>query len=65
MEANPELIGPLRKTFEINECHDVDLHHLAISDSGEPIYFSTRGSNELGKIVSHSDIHVESKFLRK
>ena len=63
VEANPKLIDSLRKTFDINGLQEIDLHHLAISDSNEPIYFSTRGSNELGEIVPYSDIKVSSKSL--
>ncbi|MFT4753333.1 MAG: FkbM family methyltransferase [Salibacteraceae bacterium] len=63
VEANPSLHKLLRKTFELNKFRNYDLIDAAISDSHQPVCFASRNSNELGKIVSHSEIKVNTKSL--
>ena len=65
VEANPYLQGLLKQTFHINNFKDTTLLEVAISDSSNPVYFSTRDSNELGKIVEHSEIKIKSKSLQQ
>ncbi|MBL4705909.1 MAG: FkbM family methyltransferase, partial [Flavobacteriales bacterium] len=65
VEANYMLQPLLKKTFELNDNKNIQLLNIAISDSNLPIYFSTRDSNELGKIVSHSEIKVNAKSLQQ
>lgn len=65
VEANPYLQGLLKQTFSINKFKDTTLLDIAISNSHKPIYFSTRNSNELGKIVEHSELRVDTKSLQE
>ncbi len=64
VEANPLLNNLLKKTIKLNDFKNTVLVNVAISDSDQPIFFSTRGSNELGKIVKHSEIKVNAKSLQ-
>jgi hypothetical protein len=47
VEANPLLNNLLKKTIKLNDFKNTVLVNVAISDSDQPIFFSTRGSNEL------------------
>jgi FkbM family methyltransferase len=65
VEANHLLHGVLKKTFKHNNLKNIQLLNVAISDSNQPVYFSTRDSSELGKIVPHSEIKVNTKSLQQ
>ena len=65
VEANPYLHKLLKQTFNINNFKRATLLELAISSSHNPVYFSTRNSNELGKIVEHSEIKLNTKSLQQ
>jgi FkbM family methyltransferase len=65
VEANPLLKSLLEKTLSINEkTNDIKLYNLAISDNNRPVYFTSRNSNELGKISSKkTELQISSKTL--
>ncbi|MFT6199587.1 MAG: FkbM family methyltransferase [Vicingaceae bacterium] len=65
VEANPYLHELLRQTFSINSFKETTLLEVAISNNNKPVYFSTRNSNELGKIVEHSEIKINAKSLQQ
>lgn len=63
VEANPPLHSLIERTFSINDFNNITLLNVAVSDSKEPVYFSNRGSNELGKIAEHAALKVNTLAL--
>jgi len=57
LEANKSLIPLIEESFELNLVADdqYQILNCALSNKKEDLYFSDRGSNELGKLVKHSE----------
>lgn len=67
LEANKKLIPLIEECFELNLV-DPDKYQLlncALSHKKETLYFSDRGSNELGKLVEYSENVIQGMPLEE
>jgi FkbM family methyltransferase len=65
LEANTALISTIEDSFKLNGV-DADRYQIlnkALSNKSETLFFSDRGSNELGKVVQFSEKAIEGVSL--
>lgn len=65
VEANHLLHSLLKNTFKSNDFINTTLLNVAVSNDNKPVFFATRDSNELGKIVDYSETKVNAKSLQQ
>jgi FkbM family methyltransferase len=62
LEANKKLISLIEDSFELNSVasNQYQILNCALSNKKEKLYFSDRGSNELGKLVEFSESVIQA-----
>jgi FkbM family methyltransferase len=67
LEANKKLISLIEDSFELNSVasNQYQILNCALSNKKEKLYFSDRGSNELGKLVEFSENVIEAIQLEE